>query len=145
MIWGIVIFLTCVTSLVPRYYLQMIWRNTSMLYFTNSMSVQKYFKCCYYFICLFSLKVSLVKANVDVPAVIITFLSVKLSTLSNAIMSITNKWVTTWTLKIKHMERVVDCLPLMTYVLKLSLEAWTLKSFNFKNQWVGNSNFFFKA
>merc|ERR550532_824980 len=57
------------------------------------MSVQKYFKCCYYFICLFSLKVSLVKANVDVPAVIITFLSVKLSTLSNAIMSITNKYV----------------------------------------------------
>ena len=57
------------------------------------MSVQKYFKCKYNFICLFSLKVSLEKVNVDVPAEIITFLSVKLSMLNNAIMSITNKWV----------------------------------------------------
>ena len=28
------------------------------------------------------------------------------------------------------MERVVDCLPLMIYGLKLSLEAWILKSKN---------------
>ena len=47
----------------------------------------------------------------------------------------------------------VDCLPLMTYSLKLSLEAWILEFKKeiiqeFKIQWVaatfGNSNFFVK-